>query len=287
MPLTASQISDFNEQGFLIVENAITATQLAGLQVDFKRWVEESRQYQKAYGEIADGRARFDLEPGHSQTQPALRRVSSPQEVSEAFLAVMRDNKALDALAQLYGPNLKFNNAKINAKMPGAATQVKYHQDFVFEPHSNDDLATVLIFLDDVDANNGPLEIVPGSHKGPLYEHWHDGVFTGAIDDKITQREQPKAITCTGPAGTACIMHTRALHGSATNFSNSSRTVYIVEYAAEDAIPLIDNHIPSGQEGEIVRGVVTGRIRSSVFDLATPEYPQGTSFFSQQVKHGE
>ncbi len=146
MPLTASQISDFNEQGFLIVENAITATQLAGLQVDFKRWVEESRQYQKAYGEIADGRARFDLEPGHSQTQPALRRVSSPQEVSEAFLAVMRDNKALDALAQLYGPNLKFNNAKINAKMPGAATQVKYHQDFVFEPHSNDDLATVLIF---------------------------------------------------------------------------------------------------------------------------------------------
>ncbi len=287
MVLTEQQVEQYHEQGYVVVENAITPEQVAALRAQFQQWVEDSREHRKPFGEIMGGRARFDMAPNHSADQPGLRRVSSPQEISADYLAVMRDNRALDALTQLYGPNLKFNNAKINSKLPGANSEVKYHQDFLFEPHTNDDLATVLIFLDDVGLENGPLEVVPGSHKGPMYEHWHDGVFTGAIDDAITAQHAPNALLATGLAGTACIMHTRTLHGSAANSSTQSRTVYIVEYAAEDAIPLIVNHIPSEQEGEVVRGQYTGRIRATAFDMAEPEYPSDVSFFSQQEEHGK
>ncbi|HCH23596.1 MAG TPA: restriction endonuclease subunit S [Oceanospirillaceae bacterium] len=285
MVLSDAQISQFAQQGYVLVEDAISPQQVQLLRHDFQQWVEQSRGHREPFGEIMDGRARFDMAPSHSADQPALRRVSSPQELSAPYLAVMRDNRALDGLSQLYGPNLKFNNAKINSKLPGSNTEVKYHQDFAFEPHSNDNLATVLIFLDDVSMENGPLEVVPGSHLGPLHEHWHNGVFTGAVADGISAKVAPTAVFCTGRAGSACIMHTRLLHGSTANNSNAPRTIYIVEYAAEDAVPLIINHIPSAQEGEVVRGEYTGRMRANTFNLATPEYPNDVSFFSQQAEH--
>lgn len=40
-------------------------------------------------------------------------------------------------------------------------------------------------------------------------------------------------------------MHSRLLHGSAPNLSDSPRSLYICEYCAEDAYPLQKNHIPS------------------------------------------
>ena len=107
-------------------------------------------------------------------------------EISEACLDVMRTSPAVDAVAQLIGPNVEFNNSKINSKQPGSATGVRFHQNFLFQPHTNEDLIAVLFSLDDVTLENGPLEVVPGSHRGPLFEHWHDGVFTGAVTPSAT-----------------------------------------------------------------------------------------------------
>jgi phytanoyl-CoA hydroxylase len=196
----------------------------------------------------------------------------------------MRDSRALDAVTQLLGPNVKLNNTKVNSKLPGTATAVQYHQDFLFEPHSNQDLVAVLFFLDEVTERNGPLELVPGSHRGPLYDHWHEGLFTGAIALDIAVSLRAHSIRCTGSAGSACLMHTRLVHGSRVNESKSARTFYIVTYSAEDAHPLAKNHIPSRYEGEVVRGVATNRVRSVPFEMLIPEYPQEASFFSQQAK---
>lgn len=283
-PLSATQIQDYKRNGYLLVENALDPTQLSALKSDLDRWVQESRNHTKPYGITFDNRPRFDIEPGHSETSPALRRIASPVEISDAYLGAMRHSKALDAVTQLIGPNVEFNNAKINSKQPGAATAVKYHQDFLFQPHSNEDLVAVLFFLDDVEAENGPLTVVPGSHNGPMYEHWHGGTFTGAVSDEIAADAKQLGVMCTGPAGSACLMHTRLLHGSEPNLSDSPRTLFIVEYSSEDSVPLDVNHIPSIYEGELVRGERTGRIRTTSFEMAKPELPTTASFFDQQAK---
>jgi ectoine hydroxylase-related dioxygenase (phytanoyl-CoA dioxygenase family) len=236
------------------------------------------------YGKTFDNRPRFDLEPGHSAERPALRRIASPVEISDTYLDVMRNNRALDALAEIFSPNIKFENAKINSKQPGTATEVKFHQDFLFEAHTNDDMMTVLFFIDDVTEENGPLEVVPGTHKGPLYEHWHDGVFTGTVSDDVTEKMKSLLVPCYGPAGSACLMHTRLLHGSGPNLSDKPRTLYICEYTAEDCYPLHPNHIPSEYMYEVVRGNATGRVRCSEYEMAFPEMPSGASFFEQQAK---
>ena len=106
-------------------------------------------------------------------------------DVDADFWDVAQDNAALDLTAAIFSPNIKFYASKVNLKLPGSRTEVKYHQDFPFDPHTNMDMMTVLIFLDDVTMENGPLQLVPGSHKGPLHTLWHDGRFTGAVSAEV------------------------------------------------------------------------------------------------------
>ena len=283
MILSQNQKKQFWTDGFLLVENAINDRQLENLKKTFLDWVNESRNYKTDYGETMDGRPRFDLQPGHSSDVPGLRRIQSPEEISEVFADVMRNGRSVDMCAELIGQGIRFHHGKVNSKLPGTATKVNFHQDFPFEPMTNDDMITCLLFIDDVTLENGPLEVVPGTHKGPLYSHWHNGVFTGSVSDEILAEHEDKIIRCTGKAGSVCLMHASLLHGSAPNLSNKSRTLYISTYYAEDAIELSPNHLPSTLTHELVRGEASGRVRCSSYDMQLPEVPKGTSFFAQQA----
>jgi len=283
-PLSQEQVDAFWADGYLYLEDALTAEQLAGLVTDFNSWVDESRNHDAPWGTTQDNRARFDIEVDHTADKPALRRVASPVEISDAYERVMRNNRALDAVTQLIGPNVEFNNSKINSKQPGSATHVKFHQDFLFQPHSNEDLIAVLFFVDEVTPENGPLEVVPGTHRGAIFDHWHDGVFTGAVSADISAAHTGDAVPVSGPAGSACLMHTRLLHGSAANTTDQPRTLFISEYRAEDSKPLQVNHLPSRFDGDVVRGERTNRVRCSTYEMEFPEVPTGASFFNQQAR---
>ncbi len=280
--LNQTQIDAFWRDGFVTLPDAITGQELSDLRQTFFKWVEESRSHSEAYGEIMDGRPRFDVEPGHSSETPALRRVASPTEVSDVCKHITFHSRIGDYLADLIGPAVRFHHAKMNSKLPGSKTVVKWHQDFPFDPHSNDDQITALLFLDDVTAKNGPLMVVPGSHTGPLYSLWQDGVFTGAVDAVQSAEFERDAISCCGPAGSLCLMHVRLAHASGENRSDNPRTLYINTYASADAVPLSPIAVPSRHAGRMVRGTETGRIRATPFDVEIPEVPKSASFFVQQ-----
>lgn len=281
--LTQTQKDQFWRDGVLVVEDAVSPQELTKLREVFAGWVEESRAHQKDFGETLDGRARFDLQPGHTAEVPGLRRVQSPEEVSGVYADVMRNARTVDICAELIGPAIRFHHGKVNSKLPGTATEVKFHQDFPFEPMTNDDMITCLLFIDEVTLENGPLEVVPGTHKGPLYSHWHGGVFTGTVADEVMEEHRDKVVKCTGKAGSVCLMHASLLHGSAPNLSDMPRTLYISTYYAEDAIELSPNHLPSRFTHELVRGEASGRVRCTPYEMKLPEVPKDTSFFAQQA----
>lgn len=283
--LSQAQKDQFWRDGYLVVENAVDEHALNSMKGDFASWVEESRKHKENYGDTLDGRPRFDLEPGHTTDKPGLRRVNAPVEVSKAYYEAMASSRMTDCVADLIGPNVKFHHSKINSKLPSGATAVKWHQDFPFTPHSNNDVVTALLMVDEVTDENGPLEVVAGSHKGDIHGLWHDGVFTGAIADELAEDSQSKAVRCTGPAGSVCLMHTRLLHGSAPNLSQNSRTLFICVYSAEDAIPYAANPMPTEYEGLVVRGEATNRVRSIPYQIDLPQKPSTASFFDQQAKH--
>ena len=282
--LNEAQRKQFWSDGFLVVEDVVDPELLKAMQDEFSAWVEESREYSKPYGDTVDGRPRFDLESGHSKEKPGLRRVNAPIEVSQVYFDAMASSRMTDCIADLIGPNVKFHHSKINSKLPGGETAVKWHQDFPFTSHSNDDLITALLMVDEVTQDNGPLEVVAGSHKGEIHGLWHNDVFTGSVADAVAEDCQEKAITCVAPAGSVCLMHTRLLHGSAPNISQRARNLFICVYSAEDAVPCSSNPMPTKFEGLIVRGEKSNRVRSASYELELPQKPTTASFFDQQAK---
>jgi ectoine hydroxylase-related dioxygenase (phytanoyl-CoA dioxygenase family) len=194
----------------------------------------------------------------------------------------MSDSKMVDMVVDLIGTNIKFHHCKINLKCPGANTTVHYHQDFAFTPHSNDDVVTALLLLDDVTEQNGCLMVVPGSHKGPMYSLYDGNQFVGRVNDTTEQSLINEQLPVVGSAGDVCLMHTRLAHGSAPNGSKNSRGLYICVYTAADAIPLAKNPMPSLNEGLIVRGTGTISARMIDFKVELPQQPKSASFFTVQ-----
>ena len=117
--LTQEQIDFFHTNGYLVVEEAVSPEQLQALRGDFGGWVDESRAHDQGWGETVNGKARFDVEKGHSADQPALRRINAPHEVSDAFFDVMSDSAMTDMVADLIGPDVKLHHTKVNSKLPG------------------------------------------------------------------------------------------------------------------------------------------------------------------------
>ena len=283
--LSQEQQDFFWDNGYLVIPDAVNKVMLAELQRVFRGWVEQSGQHQVNWGETIDGKPRFHLEAGHTKALPRLLRVNAPVEISRTYFDAMADSPMTDYVASLIGPDVKLHHTKINSKQSGGETAVKWHQDFGFTPHSNDSVVTALLMIDEVTEQNGPLEVSPGSHRGPIHGLWHDGIFTGAINAEIAAGCASKAVTCTGSAGSVCLMHTRLLHGSAANQSDAPRTLFISVYSADDAIPLSPSPMPNRYEGMTVRGQPQGRVRSIDFCVDLPQLPETASFFDQQAKH--
>ena len=83
---------------------------------------------------------------------------------------------------------MKFHHSKLNFKAPRGGEEVKWHQDIQFWPHTNYDLLTIGVFLEDVEPGMGEVGFVPGSHDGPLFDLYDGDVWVGALADADVAR---------------------------------------------------------------------------------------------------
>jgi phytanoyl-CoA hydroxylase len=229
--LTRDQIESYFERGFTIAEGVVDRTMLDRARAVVDAIVANARSVTRS-NEI------YDLEESHTPDSPRVRRIKEPVDRDALFWHLLRTNGVIDPIKQLIGPNLRLHGSKLNMKSAGYGSPVEWHQDWAFYPHTNEDVLAIGVMLDDVTLENGPLQIIPGSHRGPIYDHQNDGFFVGAIDVIGSGLEVAKAVALTGNAGSMTIHHVRAVHGSALNFSGRPRRMLFYEIAAADAWPL-------------------------------------------------
>ena len=149
--LSETQISEFKRQGYLMLPGLVSDAVRGDLLSQLQEWVEESCQHDANYGfDTPNGKARFDLEQGHTAAHPRLRRVANPADISEIYQKLLFEGDLPQVVSDLIGPNVFFHHCKLNNKFPGAGTRVEYHADHPFDPHTNDEGITVLLFLDDI-----------------------------------------------------------------------------------------------------------------------------------------
>ena len=230
--LSPDQISTYADQGYLVLENQIPQDWLARIRDEITRFEAEAAG-------LSASNDRLDLEDSHTAASPRLRRIKLPHMISEVMRELMTTDHILGPARDLIGPDLRLHTSKLNMKSAGYGAAVEWHQDYAFYPHTNDDILAIGVCIDDMAAENGPLMVFPGSHKGPVFDHHVDGVFAGAILPQDNGLDPADAVALTGPAGSISIHHGRILHGSSLNRSDRARRILFYEMMAADAFPIM------------------------------------------------
>lgn len=229
----------------------------------------------------------YDLEPGHSAQNPRVRRIKLPHLNAAIFRELAHSPRLVAILKKLLGPSgVRLHGSKINLKAPHYGSPVEWHQDWAFYPHTNDDLLAVGVMLDDVSIENGPLMVIPQSHKGPVFDHHgQDGFFCGAIDPKRNDVDYSTKVALTGRAGSMSFHHVRLVHGSAQNVSSKPRRLLLYEYAAADAWPLMGVKDFAAWNAQLVSGTASNRPRMEQVPvrLPLPPAPRQGSIYENQM----
>jgi ectoine hydroxylase-related dioxygenase (phytanoyl-CoA dioxygenase family) len=285
--LSKEQKSFYEDNGYLLVEDVVSPAQLAKLQSITYDLIEKSRA-------ITESDEIYDLDEGHTSQTPRLTRIKLPHKQDPYYWEILKNSGVTQVLNDLLGKDTTLITSKLNTKAPSGGSAVEWHQDWAFYPHTNDDLLAFGLMLEDVTLDNGPLMVIPGTHKGPLLSHKNNDMFCGAIsaDDPLFKAEQ--AVTLSGKAGSMTIHHARTLHGSAPNLSDRNRLILFYEVAKADAWPILgaSSYIHSlGQRkfwDDIQERTITGapclqpRLENVPVEMPLPPALDNTSIFKTQ-----
>ncbi len=228
--LSEDQISFYREHGYLALPGY-----LADIVADANAEIERLCKPASTMDTSDD---LLDLEDSHTRDDPRVRRVKRPDLQSEFFRNLLLSDRILDIGRSLIGPDLRLHTTKLNMKRAQYGAPIQWHQDFAFYPHTNSDVLAIGIVFDDVGIENGPLQVIPGSHRGPILDHHADGYFAGSCTLDGSKYTSDDAVTLTGPAGTVTVHHAHTLHASALNTSNRDRRMLFYEMMAADAWPV-------------------------------------------------
>ncbi len=247
--LSEDQRQFYFENGYLLLESAVPESWLKRLRAVTDEMIEFSRS-------VTESNTIWDIEKDHSAENPRLRRLTSPNDQSGTYWEYASSSLITDIVADLVGPDVKFHHSKLNFKWAHGGEEVKWHQDIQFWPHTNYSPLTVGLYLYDCGPEQGPLVVLPKSHRHDLYDQYNEsGQWTGCLNaDDASNLDTNEAAELSGPAGSLTIHNCRTLHSSMPNRSPIGRPLLLNAYSSADAMPYTPVPTPSNYYQTIVRG---------------------------------
>lgn len=278
--LTDEQVRAFREDGFTVCEDFLSQTEVDALLQEADGAIEGNTL-------ATHDAERMEMEPEQPPDGGAVRRLYEPCTYYPVSRALSEMEKLLDSVQQLFGPNLLFHYSKLNMKPAKVGSVVEWHQDLSYYPMTNRDSLAVLFYLDDTDATNGALKLIPKRHEAPLMQHTREGFFQGRVTEPLDESD---VVMAEGQAGTAIFMHGLTPHASAPNTSGKPRRTLILAYRAADAIPLFLGPMTATHETHVrlVRGEPASQARFDGTAVALPRYKDAvSSLYDLQKKSRE
>ena len=155
-----------------------------------------------------------------------------------AYMTYATDDKLLDCVESIVGPEILFVNSMVITKPPGVDARHPLHQDllyFGFRP--GDAVVGTWTALEPVTRANGCLAVLPGSHRGALLPHeipdWEHVNF-GFLGVRGVDAAAERVHVEMAP-GDTLLFHSLLIHGSGTNRTEGFRRAISVHYARADA----------------------------------------------------
>lgn len=227
-PLSKEQLERYEREGFLYFERLFSPAEIAALEAEMRRMWEEA---------------------AHSAAETIVREPDS--DIVRSIFAIHRDNALFRRLVaaprlvrmaeQILGSRVYVHQSRINFKRGFRGKEFYWHSDFETW-HIEDGMPrmralSMSVSLSDNTAENGPLMVIPGSHR-------HYVTCVGATPDnhyKTSLRKQEYGVpdddslawlvaqgggiaAPIGPAGSVVLFDCNAMHGSNSNITPFPRS---------------------------------------------------------------
>ncbi|MCW3072414.1 MAG: Phytanoyl-CoA dioxygenase [Bacteroidetes bacterium] len=251
MELTAAQIKDYNENGFLMLDGYFSAQEVKVITDELPVIFEEDspRRILESNGKV--------------------RSVFFTTETNELINCVCRMDKLVTPAMQLLGSPVYVHQCKINAKQAMYGDWWQWHQDFVYwnieDGMPSPRVMNMVILLQEVDEFNGPIFLVPGTHRvgivdaepqqsaldevkdAPEYMSTLSANLKYVIEKQTLSKyiEAKPMFSAKGKAGSVLVFHGNLFHASLSNLSPFDRNILIITYnSVENKLMPVDKPRP-------------------------------------------
>ncbi|XP_032812571.1 putative alpha-ketoglutarate-dependent hypophosphite dioxygenase [Petromyzon marinus] len=224
--------AQYEREGYVTALSVLSEAELSALRAGYDACVTE----------IGMEAAQYSLHNVHLQQAWVMEAAANPRVVS-----VMRD---------LLGPDVVLLDSRFICKFPVAqvagegkpAPYVAWHQDIRYWGLDGGPVASMWLALDDVDAENGVLTVIPGSHKQGVLEHRvaqaPGNLLTANQEIPENLVDTTLAVQCPLRAGQMSVHDGLTVHASDPNFSQRRRCGLVVRYVPTCAHPSDDPDRP-------------------------------------------
>jgi len=232
--ISPEQAQFFQDNGYLVVENALTTEEIEELREDAVAICRGK------YGEYAGW-----VGPHDGQTDDEVMKqylcIHFPHKVSDVMQRYLAHRAMVDVLTKVIGPNVKCMQSMLFIKAAGKPGQA-WHQDEDYIPTRDRSLAGGWIALDDATTENGCLWVIPGSHKHGVLWPQHqqeDKRFDCARESYGFPYSDEDAVPVEVPAGSIVFFNGYLLHRSLPNKRASGYRRCLVNHymSAESLLP--------------------------------------------------
>jgi ectoine hydroxylase-related dioxygenase (phytanoyl-CoA dioxygenase family) len=225
--ITEVDVERYWRDGYLTAPAIFSDDQLARLRAESDRILALCSSEPERYARRIEWEVDHLAEGERAGMERVIRKLEPISDLSPLFREFAFSPGITDPVSAIFGEPVELFEDKLNLKLPGGSAY-PWHQDWAccWRAHT-DELITCFIYLDDADAVNGCLQVVPGSHAGkPIYPFKQGSRFE--IDPACVQRE--KIVPAPLRAGEMIFFDPYLLHYSDLNRSRAPRRAIIYTY---------------------------------------------------------
>jgi len=238
--LAPEQLAGYERDGFILLEDLFPQGEIAALVAEVERMTHDP---------AIVGRDEAITEPGSD----AVRSIFRVHELSPVLDRLARDPRLIHVARQILGSEVYMHQSRANLKPGFKGKEFYWHSDFETW-HVEDGMPAMRalscsVLLTDNNACNGPLMLIPGSHRQFIScvgrtpdNHYKQSLKKQeyGVPDPVSLQllaEQGSIQAMTARAGSVVFFDCNAMHGSNGNISPWPRAnVFMVYNSVENAL---------------------------------------------------
>jgi ectoine hydroxylase len=238
--LSEEQVRAYERDGFLLLENLLPETEVQVLIAEIARMARDPSIVR---------REESITEPGSN----AVRSIFMVHQLSPVISRLARDPRLINVARQILGSEVYIHQSRANMKPGFKGKEFYWHSDFETW-HVEDGMPAMRalscsVLLTDNNVCNGPLMLVPGSHRHFIscigetpQDHYKQSLKKQeyGVPDPVSLQllaEQGGIQAMTARAGSVVFFDCNTMHGSNSNISPWPRSnVFMVYNSVENAL---------------------------------------------------